>query len=93
MLGTEVVIAKSARHDDLIVWDRLAEICAMYLGKGQQVAVEGKLQTRQWDDDLGRRHWKTDVVASAGKMLSGRGKGAMGEAVAIVADLPAGATS
>ena len=37
------------RHDDLIVWDRLAEICAMYLGKGQQVAVEGKLQTRQWD--------------------------------------------
>jgi single-strand DNA-binding protein len=74
------------------VWDRLAEICAMYLGKGQQVAVEGKLQTRQWDDDLGRRHSKTEVVASAVEMLSGRGKVAMHEAVAIAPDLPADAT-
>jgi hypothetical protein len=55
--------------------------------------VEGKLQTRQWDDDLGRRHSKTEVVASAVEMLSGRGKGAMHEVVAIAPDRPAGATS
>lgn len=84
---------EKAEHHAVVVWDRLAEICAQYLGKGIMVAVEGRLQTRQWDDELGHRHWKTEVVASAVEMLSGRGKGTMGEAVAIVADLPAGATS
>jgi single-strand DNA-binding protein len=34
-----------------VVWDRLAQVCGQYLGKGQQVAIEGRLQTRQWDDD------------------------------------------
>jgi single-strand DNA-binding protein len=84
---------EKAEQHAVVVWDRLAEICAMYLGKGQQVAVEGKLQTRQWDDDLGHRHWKTEVVASAVEMLSGRGKRAMYEAGAIAPDLPAGVTS
>ena len=36
--------------------------------------VDGRLQTRQWDDDAGIRHWKTEVVASSLEMLSGRGK-------------------
>lgn len=49
-------------------------MCGQYLGKGQQVAVEGRLQTRQWDDDRGTRHWKTEVVASSVEMLSGRRK-------------------
>jgi single-strand DNA-binding protein len=44
------------------------------LGKGQQVAIEGRLQTRQWDDDRGARHWKTEVVATSVEMLSGRRK-------------------
>lgn len=55
-------------------WDRLAQICAQFLGKGQQVAVEGRLQTRSWDDDQGKRHWKTEVVAGSVEMLSGRRK-------------------
>src|SRR3954465_7066396 len=55
-------------------WDRLAEIAGTYLGKGQQVAIEGRLQTRSWDDDRGARHWKTEVVASHVEMLSGRKK-------------------
>jgi single-strand DNA-binding protein len=38
------------------------------------VAVEGRLQTRSWDDDQGKRHWKTEVVASHVEMLSGRRK-------------------
>ena len=38
------------------------------------VAVEGRLQTRQWDDEAGKRHWKTEVVAAAVEMLSGRRK-------------------
>jgi single-strand DNA-binding protein len=57
-----------------VTWDRLAQTCGEFLGKGQQVAVEGRLQTRSWDDDRGVRHWKTEVVASHVEMLSGRRK-------------------
>ena len=58
----------------MVTWDRLAEIAGRYLGKGQQVAIEGRLQTRSWDDDRGARHWKTEVVAAHVEMLSGRRK-------------------
>jgi len=46
----------------------------LHLSKGQLVDVEGRLQTRQWDDDAGIRHWKTEVVIGGLEMLSGRGK-------------------
>jgi single-strand DNA-binding protein len=59
---------------NIVTWDRLAEVCGRYLGKGQQVALEGRLQTRTWDDDKGLRHWKTEIVASSVEMLSGRKK-------------------
>lgn len=55
----------------IVAWDRLAETCGRYLGKGQQVAIEGRLQTRNWDDDQGKRHWKTEIVAASVEMLSG----------------------
>jgi single-strand DNA-binding protein len=64
---------KSEFHN-IVTWDRLAEICGQFLGKAQQVAIEGRLQTRSWDDDQGKRHWKTEVVASHVEMLSGRRK-------------------
>lgn len=64
---------KSEFHN-VVTWGRLAETCGRYLGKGQQVAVEGRLQTRTWDDDQGKRHWKTEVVAASVEMLSGRRK-------------------
>jgi single-strand DNA-binding protein len=57
-----------------VAWDRLAEICGQFVTKGQLVDVEGRLQTRQWDDDAGKRHWKTEVVVSSLEMLSGRAK-------------------
>lgn len=63
-----------AEYHTIVTWDRLAEICGRYLGKGQQVAIEGRIQTRTWDDDQGRRHWKTEIVASQVEMLSGRRK-------------------
>ena len=59
---------------NIVTWDRLAEICGRYLGKGQQVALEGRIQTRTWDDEKGARHWKTEVVANSVEMLSGRKK-------------------
>ena len=65
---------EKAEYHPVVTWDRLAEIAGTYLGKGQQVAVEGRLQTRSWDDDRGQRHWKTEIVASHVEMLSGRRK-------------------
>lgn len=61
-------------YHNIVTWDRLAEICGRYLGKGQQVAIEGRIQTRTWDDDKGQRHWKTEIVATTVEMLSGRRK-------------------
>ena len=63
-----------AEYHNVVTWDKLAEICGRYLGKGQQVAIEGRIQTRSWDDDRGARHWKTEIVASSVEMLSGRRK-------------------
>jgi len=70
----------------IVAWDRLAEICGQFLGKGQLVDLEGRLQTRQWDDDAGKRHWKTEVVASSLEMLSGRGKKEYAKEAQAVAD-------
>jgi single-strand DNA-binding protein len=61
-------------YHNCVAWDRLAEVCGQFLSKGQLVDVEGRLQTRQWDDDAGVRHWKTEIVVLGLEMLSGRGK-------------------
>jgi single-strand DNA-binding protein len=62
---------KSEFHS-IVAWNRLAETCGRYLGKGQQVAVEGRIQTRTWDDSEGKRHWRTEIIASSVEMLAGR---------------------
>jgi single-strand DNA-binding protein len=61
-------------YHSIVTWDRLAEICGQYLGKGQLVAIEGRIQTRQWEDERKLRHWKTEIVANSVEMLSGRRK-------------------
>ena len=68
-------------YHQCIAWDRLAEICGQFLSKGQLVDIEGRLQTRQWDDDAGGRHWKTEVVVQAMEILSGRNKSEVREAL------------
>jgi single-strand DNA-binding protein len=72
-----------------VAWDRLAEICGQFLSKGQLVDVEGRLQTRQWDDDAGKRHWKTEVVVASLEMLSGRSKKEYAREAEAVATAPA----
>jgi single stranded DNA-binding protein (ssb) len=63
--------SERTEYHNLVAWERLAEICGQFLGKGQLVDVEGRLQTRQWDDEGGLRHWKTEVVVNSLEMLSG----------------------
>ena len=53
-------------------WDKLAEICNQYLTKGQQVYVEGRLQTRGWEDEEGKKHYRTELVASEMIVLGDR---------------------
>jgi single-strand DNA-binding protein len=65
---------EKAEYHNIVTWDRLAQTCGEFLGKGQQVAIEGRIQTRTWDDDTGKRHWKTEIVANHVEMLSGRRK-------------------
>lgn len=48
----------------IVAFGKLAEICSKYLEKGRQTLVEGKLQTRSWEDDSGKKHYRTDIVAS-----------------------------
>ena len=63
---------------NVVAWGSLAEICKQYLTKGQQVYIEGRLQTRHWDDNEGVKHTSTEVVANEMIMLGERREGANG---------------
>ena len=65
---------------NVVLWQRLAEIAGEYLKKGGKVYVEGRLQTRSWDDKTtGQKKYMTEVVASDIVLLGGRGEGGGGE--------------
>ena len=55
---------------NIVAWGSLAEICKQYLTKGQVVYVEGRLQTRHWDDNEGNKHTSVEIVANEMIMLS-----------------------
>jgi len=57
----------------IVAWSRLAEICNQYLKKGKQVYVEGRLQTRSWEDQSGNKRYTTEIVANNMIMLGRAG--------------------
>jgi len=57
---------------NIVAWGSLAEICNQYLVKGQQVYVEGRLQSRNWEDSEGKRHTAVEIVANEMIMLGDR---------------------
>ncbi len=59
---------------NVVTWGNLAEICNQKLSKSQQVYVEGRLQTRSWEDERGQRHFRTEVVANEMIILGSRDK-------------------
>ena len=59
----------------VVCFGRLAEIAAEYLRKGRQVYVEGRIQTRKWQDKEGNDRYSTEIVASELQMLGGPGEG------------------
>jgi len=66
-----------AEWHNIVLWQRLAEIAGEYLKKGSKVYIEGRLQTRSWDDkQTNQKRYMTEVVASDLVLLGGRGEGA-----------------
>ena len=59
---------------NIVAFRKLAEICGNYLVKGKQVYVEGKIQTRSWEDKEGVKRSATEIVANDMKMLDSKGK-------------------
>jgi single-strand DNA-binding protein len=67
----------------IVLWGKLAEITQQYLKKGMLVYIEGRIQTRQWDDKRdGSKKQTTEIVANTMKMLTGRGESAAAGAAA-----------
>ena len=54
----------------IVVWGKMADICGKYLAKGRQVYVEGRLQTRSWEDTQGQKKYSTEVVAQTVQFLN-----------------------
>jgi single-strand DNA-binding protein len=57
---------------NVVAWGTLAEICKQHLTRGQQVYVEGRLQTRGWEDEHGKKHFRTELVANEMILLGER---------------------
>jgi single-strand DNA-binding protein len=58
---------------NIVAWTRLAEICGQYLTKGSRVYIEGRIQTRSWEDKDGNKRYTTEIRADNMVMLSGKG--------------------
>ena len=76
---------------NIVAWRKLAEICGQYLKKGGKVYLEGKLQTRSWDDkNTGVKRYSTEIIADDLIMLDSRGMGANNDAAPVASEESAG---
>ena len=81
---TEVWNDKSGQRQEktewhrVVMWGKTAETLAEYLLKGRQIYVEGRLQTRQWDDRDGKKRYTTEIRSDRVVLLGGRGGGSGG---------------
>ena len=62
----------------IVAFGRLGEICGEYLSKGSKAYIEGRIQTRQWDDKDGNKRYTTEIVAREMKILTPRGASGSG---------------
>ncbi len=63
----------------IVVWGKLGEICAKHLAKGRQAFVEGRLQTRSWEDQQGQKRYTTEIVAGNVQFLGAPGERGMNQ--------------
>ncbi len=69
---------QQAEFHTVVAWGRQAEIINQYLRKGSLVFIEGRLQTRSWQDQQGTKHWRTEVVADRVQLGPRQGQGGTG---------------
>lgn len=67
---------RQADFINIVAWNKTAEFCSKYFKKGQQVAVVGRIQTRNYDDDKGQKHYVTEVVAEEAYFADSKREGA-----------------
>ena len=60
---------------NVVLWGRQAEIAGEYLAKGRTIFIEGRLQTRKWQDKEGKDRYTTEIVGEKMQMLGGKGEG------------------
>src|SRR5689334_6739259 len=56
----------------IVVWGKMGELCGEYLAKGRKCYVEGRIQTREWNDKEGKKNYTTEIVAQNVQFLGGR---------------------
>ena len=79
---TTLSVATSEKYKDqentewhsVVVWGKMAEICATKLSKGDQVCVEGRIQTRSWEDKEGNKRFKTEILSTNIQFLTSKPK-------------------
>ena len=76
--GQDGQMQESTEWHRIVAYKRLAEICGEYLNKGSKVYIEGKIQTRKWQDQSGNDKYTTEIIAREMKMLSPKGGMATG---------------
>lgn len=66
---------EAAEFHNIVMWRRLAEIAGQYLRKGSKIFVEGRIQTRSWQDQSGNKRYMTEIVAENMQMLDRKPQG------------------
>lgn len=70
---------RQADFINIVAWGKQGEFCSKYFKKGQQVGVIGRIQTRNWEDDKGQKHYVTEVIAEEAYFADSKRDGAAGE--------------
>ena len=70
---------EKAEFHNIVAWRKLADICGQYLKKGNKVYIEGRIQTRSWDDQTGVKRYRTEIVADNMIMLGSKNPSGAGE--------------
>ena len=70
---------RQADFINIVAWGKQGEFCSKYFKKGQQVGIIGRIQTRNWDDDKGQRHYVTEVVAEEAYFADSKRDGVSGD--------------
>jgi single-strand DNA-binding protein len=83
---------EKTEYHNIVLWRRLAEIASQFLTKGSLALIEGRIQTRSWQDSTGNKRYRTEIVGermqlgprAAGKIITAEEKGAPAEEIPVI---------